>query len=167
MKDREYQVLDAISKDSTVTQANLANSLEMAVGSVNWYIKRLINRGYLKASRMDRTRLQYNLTPEGFAALTKRATQYMISSLQVYRQLRESAKSLINVLQENKINQVYLQGKDEFMDIFRLSCIEAGIMLETTATSWVVKNIGAKYILENVKEQVKKNSCSTSEKTIN
>ena len=74
MKDQEYKVLDAISKDSTVTQANLASSLKMAVGSINWYIKKLISRGYLKASRMDRTRLRYNLTPEGMAALTQRAT---------------------------------------------------------------------------------------------
>jgi len=153
VKDREYKLLDAISKDSTVTQANLATSLEMAVGSVNWYIKRLISRGYLKASRMDRTRLQYNLTPEGMAALTKRATQYMILSLQVYRQLRESAKKLIAVLQRREINQIFMEGKDEFMDIFRLSCIEAGINVETTPTIWVVKNLGSNYILENVKEQ--------------
>lgn len=153
MKDREYQVLDAISKDSTVTQANLAASLEMAVGSVNWYIKRLISRGYLKASRMDRTRLQYNLTPEGMAALTKRATQYMISSLQVYRELRESSKTLIDELKQREIQQVFLQGKDEFMDIFRLSCLEAGIKIEPAAKVWVVKNIGAKYTLEHVKDQ--------------
>lgn len=152
MKDREYQVLDAISKDSTVTQANLATSLEMAVGSVNWYIKRLISRGYLKASRMDRTRLQYNLTPEGMAALTKRATQYMILSLQVYRQLRESAKILISELHNDEIHQVFLNGKDEFMDIFRLSCIEAGIKVESTPTKWVVKNEGYNYFLEHVKE---------------
>ncbi len=154
MKDREYQVLDAISKDSTVTQANLATSLEMAVGSVNWYIKRLISRGYLKASRMDRTRLQYNLTPEGMTALTKRAAQYMILSLQVYRQLRESSKNLIKELQRREIHQVFLDGKNEFMDIFQLSCIEAGIGLEATATAWVVKNNGADYILEHVKEQL-------------
>lgn len=153
VKDREYQVLDAISKDSTVTQANLANSLEMAVGSVNWYIKRLISRGYLKASRMDRTRLQYNLTPEGMAALTKRATQYMISSLQVYKELRESAKRLIIELQKQEINQVMLVGKDEFMDIFRLSCIEAGIKVQTSNASWVIKHDGVDYILEDVKEQ--------------
>jgi DNA-binding MarR family transcriptional regulator len=150
LKDREYQVLDAISKDSTVTQANLATSLEMAVGSVNWYIKRLISRGYLKASRMDRTRLQYNLTPEGMAALTKRATQYMISSLQVYRQLRESAKFLISVLHDKKIHQVYPDGRDEFMDIFRLSCIEAGIKVESVPTKWVVKNEGYNYFLEHI-----------------
>jgi DNA-binding MarR family transcriptional regulator len=62
MKQHEYRLLEAIAEDETVTQASLAHSLEMAVGSVNWYIKRLISRGYLKATRMDRTRLRYNLT---------------------------------------------------------------------------------------------------------
>jgi DNA-binding MarR family transcriptional regulator len=150
MKDREYQLLDAISKDDTVTQANLATSLKMAVGSVNWYIKKLISRGYLKASRMDRTRLRYNLTPEGMAALTQRATQYAILSLQVYRDLRESAKSLIAELHHRGINKVFLSGNNEFMDIFRLSCIEAGIKFDESAIEWVVKNHGSEYILEKV-----------------
>jgi DNA-binding MarR family transcriptional regulator len=153
VKDREYQLLDAISKDSTVTQASLASSLEMAVGSVNWYIKRLINRGYLKASRMDRTRLKYNLTPEGMTALTHRATQYALSSLQVYRDLRDSSKTIITRLQRNGISKVFLQGNNEFMDIFKLSCIEAGIKFDEAATGWVVKNAGANYILDHVGDE--------------
>jgi DNA-binding MarR family transcriptional regulator len=153
VKDREYQVLDAISKDSTVTQASLASSLEMAVGSVNWYIKRLINRGYLKASRMDRTRLRYNLTPEGMTALTHRATQYALSSLQVYRDLRDSSKTIITRLQRNGISRIFLQGNNEFMDIFKLSCIEAGIKFDESAIEWVVKNAGANYILEQIGDE--------------
>lgn len=153
MKDREYQLLDAISKDSTVTQANLASSLEMAVGSVNWYIKRLISRGYLKASRMDRTRLRYNLTPEGMAALTQRATQYAISSLQIYRDLRNAAKIMIADLQEKDIHSVSLEGNNEFIDIFRLSCIEAGIKINSEATDWVVTNAGSNYILQEIRDK--------------
>ena len=153
MKDREYQLLDAISKDSLVTQANLATSLKMAVGSVNWYIKKLINRGYLKASRMDRTRLRYNLTAEGMSALTQRATQYAIDSLQVYRDLRESAKSVIDDMNRRGISQVFLEGNNEFMDIFRLSCIEAGISIDESANEWVIKNYGANYTLEKIEPQ--------------
>jgi len=153
MKDREYQLLDAISKDSLVTQANLATSLKMAVGSVNWYIKKLINRGYLKASRMDRTRLRYNLTAEGMSALTQRATQYAIDSLQVYRDLRESAKSVIDEMRRRGVNRVFLDGNNEFMDIFRLSCIEAGIEIDESAHEWVVMNYGANYVLEEVNPQ--------------
>jgi len=150
MKDREYQLLDAISKDETVTQANLATSLKMAVGSVNWYIKKLISRGYLKASRMDRTRLRYNLTPEGMSALTQRATQYAILSLQVYRDLRESAKTVIVDMHHQGIKRVFLDGNNEFMDIFRLSCIEAGIKIDEVDVEWVVKYSGTGYVLENL-----------------
>src|SRR3990172_8923703 len=96
MKEREYRLLEAISADESVTQAGLATHLGIAVGSVNWYIKRLIGRGYVKATRMDRTRLQYNLTAEGMSVLTRRATQYMKDSLTVYRDLREQARQLVS-----------------------------------------------------------------------
>ena len=46
MKSKEYELLDAIAQDSRVTQANLSARLGIAVGSVNWYIKRLVKQGY-------------------------------------------------------------------------------------------------------------------------
>src|SRR3970040_3190436 len=98
IKEREYRLLEAISKDEGVTQASLAAKLGMAVGSVNWYVKRLISRGYLKATRMDRTRLRYNLTSEGMAAFTHNATQYMKDSLQIYRDLRPEGRARVDPL---------------------------------------------------------------------
>jgi predicted transcriptional regulator len=47
-----------------VTQAGLSDRLGIAVGSVNWYIKRLVQRGWVKVSHLDRTRLNYDLTSE-------------------------------------------------------------------------------------------------------
>ena len=55
MRDYEYQLLDAIANNPTVTQARLAAQLGVAVGSINWYIKRMITKGYVKATRMQRT----------------------------------------------------------------------------------------------------------------
>ncbi|MEX1071953.1 MAG: winged helix-turn-helix transcriptional regulator [Anaerolineales bacterium] len=145
MKEREYRLLEAISDDESATQANLATKLGMAVGSVNWYIKRLIGRGYLKATRMDRTRLRYNLTSEGMSAFTRNATQYMRDSLQVYKDLRQDAQSMVEDMQRREIGKVYLDGGDEIMDILRLTCIEAGIHLEVEPSLWVVKRNGRGY----------------------
>jgi Mn-dependent DtxR family transcriptional regulator len=65
IKQHEYDLLNEIAQDSMVTQANLSAQLGIAVGSVNWYIKRLVHRGWVKVSHLDRTRLKYDLTPEG------------------------------------------------------------------------------------------------------
>lgn len=158
MKEREYKLLEAIAQDETVTQAGLASGLGIAVGSVNWYIKRLISRGYLKATRMDRTRLRYNLTPEGMAAFTRNATQYVKDSLQIYRDLRGEARALVGQMQRQDIARVRLDGDDEIMDILRLTCIEAGIEVSADSTGWVVKRNGGGYQLKQQATQKQRNA---------
>lgn len=145
IKQHEYALLNKIAQDSMVTQANLSESLGIAVGSVNWYIKRLINRGWVKVSHLDRTRLKYDLTPAGMKVFTQRALLYARDSLKVYGDYREKAKRLAVELQENNIKQVYLNGDDEMMDILRLTCIEAGIEISDAPNGCVLEADGEGY----------------------
>lgn len=136
----EYEVLNEIARDSLVTQATLSQRLGLAVGSVNWYIKRLINRGWVKVSHLSRTRLQYDLTPEGMAVFTQRALQYAKDSLRVYQSFRQQAKALVAQLKAEGVSHVHLDGDDEIMDILRLTCIEAGLSLEATADAVILRH---------------------------
>jgi len=139
IKDQEYALLNEIANDSMVTQANLSNRLGMAVGSVNWYIKRLVTRGWVKVSHLNRTRLKYDLTPEGMSVFTQRALLYASDSLKVYGNLRQKAKGLVHDLKQKKIKKVYIDGQDEMSDILRLTCIEAGIRVEPTPNGVTLK----------------------------
>lgn len=145
IKEHEYALLDEIAKDSMVTQANLSQRLGIAVGSVNWYIKRLINRGWVKVSHLDRTRLQYDLTPEGMTVFTERAMQYAKDSLKVYKAFRQKAKAVIATLREDGITHVYLDGNDDIMDILRLTCLESEIDLDTSINSVILKHVDQEY----------------------
>jgi DNA-binding MarR family transcriptional regulator len=145
IKQQEYELLNEIAQDSMVTQANLAKHLGMAVGSVNWYIKHLIKRGYVKVSHLDRTRLKYDLTPEGMSVFTERAMQYAIDSLKIYKSFRQQAQDIVSRLKADGITEAYLEGDDDVMDIMRLTCIEAGITLDSIPKIVVLKYIGQEY----------------------
>jgi DNA-binding MarR family transcriptional regulator len=145
IKQHEYDLLNEIGQDSLVTQANLSDRLGIAVGSVNWYIKRLINRGWVKVSHLDRTRLKYDLTPEGLSVFTQRALQYMKSSLSVYRELREQASHLALDLKSQGVLSVYLEGEDERMDIMRLTCIENDLSLDDTPGNILIRANGQNF----------------------
>lgn len=127
IKQHEYALLNEIAQDSMVTQANLSQRLGIAVGSVNWYIKRLITRGWVKVTHLDRTRLKYDLTTEGISVFTQRALLYARDSLKVYSDYRRKAKSLVAELRQKGVEQVFIEGNDEIVDILRLTCIEDGI----------------------------------------
>ncbi len=145
IKQHEYALLNEIAQDSMVTQANLSKRLGIAVGSVNWYIKRLIHRGWVKVSHLDRTRLKYDLTPEGMRVFTQRAMSYARDSLKVYGQFRQKAKALAAELQKQGVDKVYLNGNDEMMDIMRLTCIEAGIQVGNIPEDVVLEVKGQDY----------------------
>ncbi len=145
IKNQEYELLEAIAQDPLVTQAGLSTQLGIAVGGVNWYIKRLVNCGYVKVSHLDRTRLKYHLTPEGMSALTQRTLLYMRKSLQVYNQLRSKARLIAAELKSQGINQVYLDGSDEMMDILRLTCLEGGLAILDSPQGVALKASGGDF----------------------
>jgi DNA-binding MarR family transcriptional regulator len=145
IKQQEYALLNEIARDSMVTQANLSHRLDMAVGSVNWYIKRLITRGWVKVSHLDRTRLKYDLTPSGMKVFTQRAMLYARDSLKVYGDYRKKAKALVVELKQAGIQQVYLDGEDEVIDILRLTCLEAGLQVSDFPADCILEVNGTGY----------------------
>ncbi|NWG08355.1 MAG: winged helix-turn-helix transcriptional regulator [Chloroflexi bacterium] len=153
IKQHEYDLLNEIAQDSMVTQASLSARVGIAVGSVNWYIKRLIHRGWVKVSHLDRTRLKYDLTPEGMAVFTQRALYYARDSLKVYSDFRKKAKTLVQELERNGIRQVYIEGNDEIVDILRLTCIEAGIRLLDSPDGVTLKVDGQDYCMVTTAER--------------
>ena len=80
-KDYDFEILSHIEENPDITQAYLATKLGIAVGSVNWYIKRLINKGYVKVTRMQRRRLRYLLTSKGITEKTRLTKEFMQMSL--------------------------------------------------------------------------------------
>ena len=142
IKPHEYSVLTEIAQDPLVTQAGLSAELGIAVGSVNWYIKRLIQRGWIKVSHLDRTRLKYDLTSKGMQVFTQRALLYARDSLKVYKDLRNKAQRIVNVLREKGISEVYMVPDDEMMDILRLTCIENGIAISSAPCDVTLKATG-------------------------
>ena len=153
IKNHEYNILNEIAQDSMVTQASLSSRLGIAVGSVNWYIKRLIQRGWIKVTHLDRTRLKYDLTPEGMGVFTQRAISYARDSLHVYSELRNEAIRLVKDLKQKDIKGVYLEGNDEAMDILRLTCIEQGLSLHPSPNGLILTSDGKNYEVTAVKEK--------------
>jgi DNA-binding MarR family transcriptional regulator len=147
IKQQEYQLLNEIAQDSLVTQGTLSNRLGIAVGSVNWYIKRLISRGWVKVSHLDRTRLKYDVTPAGMKVFTQRAMLYARDSLKIYGEYRSKAKKLVEELKLQGVKSVYIDGDDETTDILRLTCIEAGIMITMENGGLICQTHGREYQL--------------------
>ena len=135
--DLERRLLEAIERNPDTTQATLAAQLGVAVGSVNWYLRRLIRKGYVKVTRLQRRKLKYFVTPQGLALKARLTSQYMKASLQLYRELRQAAQETLGEIHRTGYSVVYMVGDDEAAEIFRLTCLEHGVKLASQGTEGV------------------------------
>lgn len=124
---RELVLLEEIERDPDVTQASLAAQLGVAVGTVNWYLRRLIEKGYIKVKRAQRKKLRYIITPEGLAFRAQLTVHYIETSLRLYRRTRQHVRELLTQVKRAGYHQVRIEGKDDIADICRLTCLEQGV----------------------------------------
>jgi len=141
---RELSLLEEIESDPNVNQSALATRLGVAVGTVNWHLKRLIAKGAVKVSRAERKKLRYIITPEGLALRARLAVNYVETSLSLYRNTRLRVKERIRELRRAGHERVRIQGGGDVADICRLTCMEAGVAVVTDADAPVLKVEGFK-----------------------
>ena len=145
---RELTLLEQIENDPDVNQSALATQLGVAVGTVNWHLKRLIAKGYVKAMRAERKKLRYIITPEGIALRARLAVDYVERSFSIYRKTRQRVKDHLTKVQEAGYNRVRILGKGDVVDICRLTCIEQGIEVVTDKDALVLQVDGFKVQLK-------------------
>jgi DNA-binding MarR family transcriptional regulator len=126
---RELTLLEKVESDPDVNQATLADQLGVAVGTVNWHLKRLIAKGYVKVQRAERKKLRYIITPEGIALRARLTLDYIERSFELYRRTRQRIKDHLGTIREAGFNRIRIVGDGDVADICRLTCMEQGISI--------------------------------------
>ncbi len=127
--ENELYLLEALAITPETTQADLAGRVGIAVGTVNWYLKRWSQKGYIKVQRIGRWQWRYLLTPEGIARKGQLAGEYIDASFALYRRIRHDARQLLSEIRRHELLQVGLMGDGEIVEICRLTCLEYQIQV--------------------------------------
>jgi DNA-binding MarR family transcriptional regulator len=138
---RERILLEQIENDPDITQASLATQLGVAVGTVNWHLKRMIAKGYVKVKRAERRKLRYIITPEGISFRAHLTIDYIEQSFVLYRHIRKRVRELLTEVKqagydhvrietETAINDPKLSSQtNDIADVCRLTCLEQGVKI--------------------------------------
>ncbi|NIS83333.1 MAG: winged helix-turn-helix transcriptional regulator [Anaerolineales bacterium] len=127
--NRELRMLEHIEHDPDITQASLAAKLGVAVGTVNWHLKRMVKKGYVKVKRAERKKLRYIITPQGIALRARLTVAYIENSMALYRQTRQKAREILNLARNEGYREIAIDGHGDIADICRLTCLELGFSI--------------------------------------
>jgi len=125
---QSLKLMEEISReDGFTTQRELAKRLDVSVGLVNLFIKRVVRKGYFKITTIPGRQVRYLLTSKGFAEKSRLTMSYLRYSLSYFREIRLKQKDFSDKLKANGVRRVVLVGTGEMAELLSLSLQEARI----------------------------------------
>ena len=132
---REMILLEQIEHDPDVNQSTLATQLGVAVGTVNWHLKRMVEKGYVKVKRANRRKLRYIITPEGIAFRARLTIDYIEQSMLLYRATRKRVRELLVEVKGAGYDRLQIEvdatngQSNDIADVCRLTCLEQDVQV--------------------------------------
>src|SRR5699024_115367 len=96
--ETRYQLLRRLADDPELSQRELAKEFGISVGKINYCLKALLDKGYIKASNFKNSRQKsaylYKLTPKGVAAKSRATTRFLARKQAEYERLAAEIEEL-------------------------------------------------------------------------
>jgi EPS-associated MarR family transcriptional regulator len=98
MNETEFKTLKELATDGSVSQRDLSKRIGLSLGSVNYIIKELIKKGYVKAQRFknsnNKAAYVYAVTPQGISARIQQTQYFLQAKVQEYERLKREIDEL-------------------------------------------------------------------------
>jgi DNA-binding MarR family transcriptional regulator len=128
-KLKTLRLLEAVDSRELITQRELARDLNVSLGMVNAFMKRLVRKGYFKVVSLPKHRRQYLVTPEGAREKSRLTYEYIRYAIGFYREIRAILLALLSRLQREGVRRIALYGCGEVAELAHLFLQNTPIVL--------------------------------------
>lgn len=120
-------LLESVEQDGARSQRRLAAELGVAVGLVNAYLNRCIQKGLVKVTQAPARRYAYYLTPQGFVEKSRLSLEYLSYSFKFFRQAKLDCLNAFEAARALGIRRVALDGVSDIAEIATICARETDI----------------------------------------
>jgi DNA-binding MarR family transcriptional regulator len=126
---RTLKILEKVEDECPPSQRDMAKDLNVSLGLVNSFIKRLAKKGYFKITTIPKNRIKYILTPKGAAEKTRLTYLYVQHSYKFYKDARQKLRDLFSEFESQGVKRIVFYGASDLAEIAYLSLQETVIEL--------------------------------------
>lgn len=141
--EREFELINVIGKELGSNQRDLSRKMELSLGMINLLIRRLVSKGYIRVEQLNKRKVQYILTPKGFAEKMRQSVKYTINTINSIGYIKRRIKSIINGLYKDGERTFYLFCEPDL-----------GLIIERAFQEDQLKGISLKVLTEEPTEKL-------------
>lgn len=127
MDEREFELINIIGAELGSNQRDLSRHLDLSLGQTNMLIRRLISKGYIRITQLNKRKVNYLLTPKGMAEKMRKSINYTLKTISSITLIKEKIKEIITDLYNSGDRNFVVLGKSDFALLIEIVLKDIGI----------------------------------------
>ena len=119
----DYHILKTVESDASISQRKLSYQMNVNVASVNFALKRLIKKGFVRMVGINPRRIKYYITPKGLKEKTNLAYIFFGRNFHFFKEIRNDIETQIKRVNGNSKGRVAIYGVNELAEIAYMAVI--------------------------------------------
>ena len=128
LNEREFELINIIGADLGSNQRDLSRRLDLSLGMTNMLVRRMVSKGFIRISQLNKRKVKYILTPKGFAEKMRKSIKYTFKTITSIGLIKERIKKVIVQLYHQEGHRVFtVLGKSDFALLIDMVFSELGL----------------------------------------
>lgn len=119
LDEREFELINIIGKELANTQRDLSRHLDLSLGQTNMLIRRLVAKGYIRITQINKKKVQYLLTPKGMAEKIQKTVKYTRNTINSIGLIQERLRQIVADLYSRGCRRFYVYAEKDLMSLIR------------------------------------------------
>lgn len=114
LDEREFELINIIGANLGSNQRDLSCQMDRSLGLTNMLIRRLVTKGFIRISQLNKRKVKYVLTPKGFAEKMRKSIKYTVKTICSIGLIKDRVKEIVQKLYfEEKEKNFIILGKSD------------------------------------------------------
>ena len=113
LNEREFELINIIGQRLGSNQRDLSQHLNLSLGQTNMLIRRLVAKGFIRISQLNKRKVQYLLTPRGLTEKMRKSVKYTINTINAIGLIKKRVAEILTRLHAQGHRQFYLYGEHD------------------------------------------------------
>jgi DNA-binding MarR family transcriptional regulator len=128
LDEREFELVNIVGAELGSNQRDLSRRMDLSLGMVNMLIRRLVAKGYIRIEQLNKRKVKYILTPQGFAEKMRKSIKYTFKTIISIGLIKDGIKKVITQLYfEEGHRHFTVLGKSDFAMLINMVFSEIGL----------------------------------------
>lgn len=115
------RILDMVNQSPEVSQRKITVQTGLATGLVHSLMRKIINKGWVKAKKVSARRWLYYLTPEGFTEKSRLTLNYLSLTIKSFRDAQRMVVEQLETCMEKEYRSIAIAGESDLAEIAALN----------------------------------------------